>query len=45
MRNFATVNFVDVRLEGIFMEERFDTVLAETIPSQHEKLRECNILE
>ena len=45
MRNFAPVNFVDVRLEGKFWKERLDTVLAQTIPSQHEKLGEYRILE
>ena len=45
MRRFSPVNFVDVRLEGKFWKERLDTVLAETIPSQHEKLGEYKILE
>ena len=45
MRQFAPVKFVDVRLEGKFWKERLDTVLAETIPSQHEKLGEYKILE
>jgi hypothetical protein len=45
MGQFAPVRFVDVRLEGQFWKERLDTVLAETIPSQHEKLGEYKILE
>ena len=45
MRRFSPVNFVDVRLEGKFWKERLDTVLAHTIPSQHEKLGEHKILE
>jgi uncharacterized protein len=45
MRQFAPVNFADVRLEGAFWKERLDTVLRETIPSQHDKLEEYKILE
>ena len=45
MRRFSPVNFVDVRLEGKFWKERLDTVLAHTIPSQHEKLGEYKNLE
>lgn len=45
MRKFSPVKFVDVRLEGKFWKERLDTVLAQSIPSQHEKLGEYRILE
>lgn len=44
MRKYAPVNFPDVRLEGDFWRERLDTVLAQTIPSQHKKLAEYGIL-
>lgn len=39
------VPFSNVRLTGAFWSERLDTVLARTIPSQHEKLTEWTILE
>jgi len=45
MGKFLPVGFADVRLEGPFWKERLDTVLARTIPSQHEKLGEYRILE
>jgi uncharacterized protein len=45
VRQFAPVIFSDVRLEGPFWKERLDTVLRETIPSQHDKLAEYRILE
>ena len=45
MRQFSPVNFADMRLEGSFWKERLDTVLRETIPSQHAKLEENSILE
>ena len=45
MRQFAPVRFSDVRLEGAFWKERLDTVLRDTIPSQHAKLEEYKILE
>jgi len=45
MGKFLPVGFADVRLEGDFWKERLDTVLARTIPSQHEKLGEYKILE
>jgi uncharacterized protein len=45
VRQFSPVNFADVRLEGAFWKERLDTVLRETIPSQHVKLDENKILE
>jgi DUF1680 family protein len=45
MRRYRPVRFVDVSIEGPFWRERLDTVLARTIPSQHEKLAEYGILE
>jgi DUF1680 family protein len=44
MSQYQSVRFVDVRLEGDFWRERLDTVLARTIPSQHDKLAEYTIL-
>jgi DUF1680 family protein len=40
-----SVDFTDVRIEGDFWRERLDTVLARTIPSQHERLVQHGILE
>jgi DUF1680 family protein len=45
MGKFLPQGFAEVRLEGPFWKERLDTVLARTIPSQHEKLGEYKILE
>lgn len=45
MSQYQSVRFVDVRLEGDFWRERLDTVLARTIPSQHDKLGEYGILD
>ena len=45
MGNYLPVGFADVRLEGQFWKERLDTVLARTIPSQHQKLGEYRLLE
>ena len=45
MSQYQSVRFVDVRLEGDFWRERLDTVLARTIPSQHDKLVEYQILQ
>jgi DUF1680 family protein len=45
MGKFLPQGFAEVRLEGPFWKERLDTVLARTIPSQHEKLGEYRILE
>lgn len=45
MSQYHPVRFVNVRLEGDFWKERLETVLARTIPSQHEKLGEYGILE
>ena len=45
MSQYHPVRFVNVRLEGDFWRERLDTVLARTIPSQHDKLAEYGILE
>ena len=44
MSQYHPVRFVDVRLEGDFWKERLETVLARTIPSQHQKLGEYGIL-
>jgi len=44
MSQYHPVRFVDVRLEGDFWKERLETVLAKTIPSQHQKLGEYGIL-
>jgi hypothetical protein len=45
MPGLTPVRFTDVTIEGDFWRERLDTVLARTIPSQYEKLRENGILE
>lgn len=45
MRNFTPVPFTSVRMDGPFWRERLDTVLARTIPSQHAKLVEMNMIE
>ena len=45
MSQYQAVRFVDVRLEGDFWRERLDTVLARTIPSQHEKLEQYGLLD
>jgi uncharacterized protein len=45
VKQFAPVKFSNVRLEGAFWKERLDTVLRETIPSQHAKLEENRLLE
>jgi len=45
MRQYMSVDFTDVRIEGEFWRERLDTVLARTIPSQHEKLVRHGILD
>lgn len=45
MSQYHPVRFVNVRLEGDFWRERLDTVLAKTIPSQHEKLSEYGYLD
>ena len=45
MSQYHPVRFVNVRLEGDFWRERLETVLARTIPSQHDKLEEYRILE
>jgi uncharacterized protein len=45
MRRYTPVNFTDVRIEGQFWRERLDTVLARTIPSQHQRMREYGILD
>src|ERR1700756_2321341 len=44
MRRYTPVKFTDVRVEGQFWSERLDTVLARTIPSQHEQLGRHGIL-
>ena len=45
MRQYAPVNFTNVRLEGDFWRERLDTVLTRSIPSQHKQLAANGILE
>ena len=45
MRNYTPVNFSNVKLEGEFWRERLETVLTHTIPSQHRKLVEFNMLD
>ena len=45
MRNFSPVNFTAVSIDGAFWRERLDTVLARTIPSQHEQLEKHGLLE
>jgi DUF1680 family protein len=44
MRRYTPVNFTDVRIEGQFWRERLDTVLARTIPSQHQQLDRHGLL-
>ncbi len=44
MRKYASVNFSQVRITGPFWSERLDCVLTRTIPSQHRKLSEHDIL-
>jgi hypothetical protein len=44
MRQYMSVDFTNVRIEGDFWRERLDTVLARTIPSQHERLVQHGIL-
>ena len=45
MRKYTPVNFSNVKLEGEFWRERLETVLTHTIPSQHRKLVEFNMLD
>lgn len=45
MRTYTPVAFTEVKMEGDFWRERLDTVLACTIPSQHKKLVEMNMIE
>ena len=45
MRKYTPVNFTDVKLKGDFWRERLDTVLARTIPSQHVKLEEFDMVK
>ena len=45
MSAFKPVRFVEVHLEGQFWQERLETVLTRTIPSQHVQLGEHGILE
>lgn len=45
MRQYTSVDFTNVRVEGDFWRERLDTVLTRTIPSQHERLVEHGILD
>jgi DUF1680 family protein len=45
MRKYASVTFSDVKITGPFWSERLECVLTRTIPSQHAKLAEYNMLE
>jgi len=45
MRKYASVTFSDVKITGDFWSERLECVLTRTIPSQHRKLAEYNMLE
>lgn len=45
MRKYASVTFSDVKITGPFWSERLECVLTRTIPSQHRKLAEYNMLE
>jgi len=45
MRKYSPVNFKNVRIDGDFWRERLDTVLTQTIPSQHRQLEKNGILE
>ncbi|HEV7344896.1 MAG TPA: beta-L-arabinofuranosidase domain-containing protein [Devosia sp.] len=45
MSRYAPVPFANVKLEGQFWHERLETVLGNTVPSQHAKLGEYGILE
>ena len=42
---YSAIPFADVRITGPFWRERLETVLKQTIPSQHEKLKEVGILD
>jgi DUF1680 family protein len=44
MRQYSSVDFTAVKIEGEFWRERLETVLTRTIPSQHERLVEHGIL-
>jgi uncharacterized protein len=44
-KGFAPVPFNQVKLTGRFWCERLETVLANTIPSQHAKLKDMTILD
>jgi uncharacterized protein len=45
MRRYTPVNFAKVSILGDFWRERLDTVLARTMPSQHEQLEKHGILD
>lgn len=45
MRRYASVRFSDVAITGDFWSERLETVLTRTIPSQHDKLVDYDILQ
>ncbi len=45
MRKYASVRFSDVKITGPFWSERLECVLTRTIPSQHRKLAEYDMLE
>ena len=44
MRKYASVKFSDVKITGPFWSERLECVLTRTIPSQHRKLVEYDML-
>ncbi|MEO8242455.1 MAG: beta-L-arabinofuranosidase domain-containing protein [bacterium] len=45
MRKYASVKFSDVKVTGPFWQERLETVLTKTIPSQHHQLQINGILD
>ena len=45
MRKYASVKFNDVKITGPFWSERLECVLTRTIPSQHRKLVEYDMLQ
>ncbi len=45
MRKYSSVPFSQVTITGDFWKERLETVLTKTIPSQHKKLKQWDILD
>ena len=45
MRTYTSVTFSAAKITGPFWSERLDCVLSRTIPSQHQKLVEYNMLD